>query len=172
MVTAAATLRAFRDEILFADLEIATNRIGKLEDSLKKPRPAKQKEMEQAELTLLQRVREALESGKPASALGLKEEEEKSLRSFQLLTLKPEAVFVNQGDDAIGKPLPPDLLAAAPDTFAAPAKLELELQELSADDRAAFMKDLGLTGSNRDRILHSIFDAMGQMVFFTVGEDE
>src|SRR5437764_5424187 len=43
-------LRAFREELLFADLEIVTNRIDKLRDQLKKARPAKQKEADQYEL--------------------------------------------------------------------------------------------------------------------------
>src|SRR6266446_5364129 len=34
-------LRRFREELLFADLEIVTTRIDKLHDKLKKPRPAK-----------------------------------------------------------------------------------------------------------------------------------
>src|SRR5208282_6333622 len=33
-------LRRFREELLFADLEIVSNRIGRLEDLAKKPRPA------------------------------------------------------------------------------------------------------------------------------------
>jgi len=168
----ARELRDFREELLFADLEIVTARIGKLEDNLKKPRPAKQREIDQAELSLLMRVRDALEAGQAASALGLKDDEEKAIRSFQLLTLKSELVLVNIGDDAIGKPLPAGLLALAPSACAAPAKLELELEELSPEDRHAFMQDLGLTGSSRDKVLHTIFQAMGQMVFFTVGEDE
>src|SRR6266436_1148779 len=56
-------LRRFREELLFADLEIVTNRIGRLEDGLKKPRPAKQKEADQQELALLQRIGKALEEG-------------------------------------------------------------------------------------------------------------
>ncbi|HYV39811.1 MAG TPA: DUF933 domain-containing protein [Gemmataceae bacterium] len=168
----AKELQSFREEVLFADLEIVTTRIGKLEDNLKKPRPAKIKEVDQAELDLLVRVRDTLEMGKPASALGLKEDEEKAIRSFQLLTLKPEFVLVNIGDDAIGKPLPADLLALSPNAYAAPAKLEMELEELPAEDRQVFMKDLGLTGASRDKALHTIFYAMGRIVFFTVGEDE
>jgi ribosome-binding ATPase len=168
----AKELRTFREELLFADLEIVTTRIGKLEDNLKKPRPAKIKEIDQAELSLLVRVRDVLEAGKPASALGLKDDEEKAIRSFQLLTLKPELVLVNIGDDAIGKPLPADLLALAPKVCATPAKLEQELEELPPEDRQVFMKDLGLTGSGREQLLQSIFQAMGQIVFFTVGEDE
>src|SRR5262249_4275569 len=67
-------LRRFREELLFADLEIVTNRIGRLEDGLKKPRPAKQKEADQQELTLLQRIGKALEEGRGAATLGLKED--------------------------------------------------------------------------------------------------
>jgi ribosome-binding ATPase YchF (GTP1/OBG family) len=168
----AGELRRFREELLFADLEVVTNRISKVEDQLKKPRPAKQKELDQQEHDLLKRIAEALEGGKPASSLGLKEDEEKAVRSFQLLTLKPELAFLNQGDDRIAKPLPAELLALDAKAIQAPAKLEMELQELSADDRQAFMADLGLTGFSRNGVIRAIFYALGQNVFFTVGEDE
>jgi hypothetical protein len=168
----ASELRHFREELLFADLEVVTNRIGKVEDQLKKPRPAKQKELDQQELDLLKRIAGALESGKPASSLGLKEDEEKAVRSFQLLTLKPELAFVNQGDDRIGKPVPADLLALDSNAIQAPAKLEKELEDLSEEDRQAFMADLGLMGFSRKAVIRAIFYAMGQNVFFTVGEDE
>lgn len=164
-------LRKFREEMLFADLEIVTNRISKLEAQLKKPTPAKQKEADQAEHALLQRVAKALEEQTTAK-LQLTADEEKSIRSFQLLTFKPELVMVNIGDDKIGKELPADLRQLAATALAAPAKLELELEELPADDRQAFMKDLGVTGFARDQTLRTIFYAMGQSVFFTVGEDE
>jgi ribosome-binding ATPase len=168
----AGELRRFREEMLFADLEIVINRIDKIGDLLKKARPAKQREADQQELALLQRVAKQLEDQKPASALGLKEDEEKAIRSFQLLTLKPEHVLVNVSDDRIGKPLPADLLALAPQAIPASAKLELELEELPEEDRRAFMQDLGLSGFSRDGVLRSIYAAMGQIVFFTVGEDE
>src|SRR5437588_10500361 len=38
-------LRRFREELVYADLEIVTGRIGRLEDQLKKPRPSKEKEV-------------------------------------------------------------------------------------------------------------------------------
>ena len=163
-------LRRFRDELIFADLEILTNRLSKVEANLKKPKPAKEREADESERAILQRLIATLESGQMPRALGLKPEEEKAVRSFQLLTLKPEIVFVNQGE--AGQALPADLLALAPDALAAPAQLELELEELAPEDRAAFAADLGLTGSQRDDILRRIFTAMGQIVFITVGEDE
>jgi ribosome-binding ATPase YchF (GTP1/OBG family) len=167
-----AELRRFREELLFADLEIVTGRVGRLEDGLKKPRPQKQKELEQHELDLLRRIAAALERGEGAASVGLKGDEEKLIRSFQLLTLKPEQVLVNINENRIGQPLPPELLKAAPGALQAPARLELELEELSPEDRQAFMQDLGLSGSPRDQVLRDIFAAMGQSVFFTVGEDE
>jgi ribosome-binding ATPase YchF (GTP1/OBG family) len=168
----AAEMRRFREEILFADLEIVTGRAERLEDQMKKPRPAKQKEQDQAELALLKRIIGALEQNQAASALGLKEDEEKLVRSFQLLTLKPELMLVNAGDALLGKPLPDELLKLSPTALMAPVKLEQELEDLPPEDRQAFMQDLGLAGLSRDAILRSVFAAMGQHVFFTVGEDE
>jgi ribosome-binding ATPase YchF (GTP1/OBG family) len=168
----AGQLYRFREELTFADLEIVGNRMDRLRDQLGKPRPAKQKEADEQELALLQRIAAAFEANQSPAALGLKDDEEKSIRSFQLLTLKPEQVFVNVGDDRLNQPLPDDLLALVPNALQAPAKLELELQELPEEDRKLFMADLGLTEFVRDEVLRKVFAAMGQIVFFTVGEDE
>jgi ribosome-binding ATPase YchF (GTP1/OBG family) len=168
----AGELRRFREELLFADLEVVANRIGRLEDSLKKPRPAKQKEADEHELALLRRIASAFEQGQTAAAVGLKPDEEKAVRSFQLLTIKPEFVLVNIGDRRIGTPLPADLLQPAPSAVQAPAKLEMELLDLPEAEREAFAKDLGIADFSRDGVLRTIYYAMGRIVFFTVGDDE
>ncbi|MCS7046201.1 MAG: DUF933 domain-containing protein [Gemmataceae bacterium] len=147
-------------------------RIDKLGEQLRKPRPLKQKEADQAELSLLKRIADLLEQGQEASQAGLKDDEEKLIRSFQLLTLKKQQVFVNLGEALIGTPLPTDLVKLVPRALSAPAKLELELEELAAEDRIAFMRDLGLSGFARGDVLRQIFTGMGYRVFFTVGEDE
>lgn len=169
---AAGELMKFREELAFADLEIVTNRLEKVAANLKKPKPAKEREADLAEQEVLQRIVTALEASQSPATLGLKPDEEKLVRSFQLLTLKPELVFVNQGDATVNQPLPESLLALAPNALAAPARLEQELAELSEEDRAAFAADLGITGSKRDTTLQSIFREMGRIVFLTVGEDE
>src|SRR5579864_7890881 len=46
--SSADELRRFREELLFADLEVVTNRITRLEDQGKKPKPAKEREADQA----------------------------------------------------------------------------------------------------------------------------
>src|SRR5438132_663611 len=168
----AAELRQFREEMLFADLEVVTNRINRLEEGQKKPKPPKEREADLQEHALLKRIAAAFEEGKPAAAQGLKTDEEKAVRSFQLLTLKPEFVLVNISDERINKPLPADLLALAPTAMQAPVKLELELADLSEADCKAFMADLGLPGFARDQVIRTLYAAMGRIVFFTVGEDE
>ena len=168
----AEQLRLFRDELLYADLEIVSKRIDKLKDQLKKPKPGKQKELDQQELSLLERIVAGFEQGQTPAALGLKPEEEKAIRSFQLLTLKPEMVLINCGDSSVGQPVPADLAQLTSTAILAPAKLELELRELSEEDRQVFMQELGLTGFSREQVLRQIFYGMGQIAFFTVGEDE
>ena len=168
----ASQLQRFREELIFADLEIVLRRVEKLEDQVKKPRPTKEREADQFELDLLRRIVTVLEDGKAPSVLDLKEEEEKAIRSFQMLTLKKELVLVNCGEDMLGKSPPDDLLALCSDPIVAPARLEMELKDLSDEDRAMFMEDLGITGFVRDTVLQTIFSSMDQIVFFTVGHDE
>ncbi|MFO0802579.1 MAG: DUF933 domain-containing protein [Gemmataceae bacterium] len=156
----------------FADTEPVANRIPKLEAGLKKNKPVKEREADEIEIALLKRVVASLEAGVPASQQNLTEDEEKTLRGFQLLTLKPEVVFVNRGDSGFSDPLPADLLALAPKAMQAPVKLEMELAQLGDDDRAAFMADLGLAKFHRDEVIRGIFYGVGREAFFTVGEDE
>jgi ribosome-binding ATPase YchF (GTP1/OBG family) len=167
----AGQLKHFREELVFADLEIVTNRIGRIEEQLKKPKPAKEKEVLQVELDLLRRISAGFEADRTPAQLGLRDDEEKLIRPFQLLTLKPELVLVNT-DSGVADALPADLLKLAPTAFKAAPKLELELSEVPEEDRPLFMQEMGLAGFGRDTAVRTIFYAMDQVVFFTIGEDE
>jgi hypothetical protein len=162
-----ADLTAFREEMLFADLGVVTNRAERLEASVKKPRPDREAQLK--ELEIVKRVQATLEAGEPISTLGLSEEEKKPMRSFGLLTDKPQVILANAIQ---GQVLPASLLAAAPDALAIDAKLELELSQLDPEERAAFMADMGLTEFGRDRIIRKAYDAVGIITFFTAGEPE
>jgi GTP-binding protein YchF len=162
-----ADLAAFRDEILFADLGVVTNRAERLEASVKKPRPDREQQLK--ELEVVKRVQAVLEKGEPIASLGLTDEEKKPMRSFGLLTDKPQVVVVNLTH---GTEIPPSLLAAVPDALGIDAKLELELSQLDPGERQAFMQDLGLTEFGRDRIIRKAYDAVGIITFFTAGDPE
>jgi ribosome-binding ATPase len=163
----AADLAAFRDEILFADLGVVTNRVERLEASVKKPRPDRDQQLK--ELEVVKRVQAALDASQTIASLGLTDEEKKPMRSFGLLTDKPQVVLLNtiQGNE-----VPPALLAMDPDTLAIDAKLELELSQLEPDECAAFMADMGITELARDRVIRRAYDAVGIITFFTAGEPE
>src|SRR3954452_15213241 len=65
----AAELAAFREELLFADLSVVSNRVERLEASVKKPRP--DREQQQQELAVVKKIQAALEQNTPIAALGL-----------------------------------------------------------------------------------------------------
>lgn len=160
-------LAAFRDEMLFADLGVVTNRAERLEASVKKPRP--DRDALQAELELVKRVLATLEDGAGVASLGLSVEEKKPLRSFGLLTDKPLVAILNAPQ---GASVPEGLSTAAPGALAIDAKLELELAQMADDERAGFMAELGITELGKDRIIRAAYDAVGIITFFTAGEPE
>lgn len=166
----AVQLTKFRDELIFADLDILNNRVDKLNAQLKRNKPAKEKEVDQAELDLVKRIVAVLEAGQSPRSLALRSEEEKLIRSFQLLTLKPEMALINRGETPT--PYPADLLALTPNPVNAPVKLEGELAELDEETRAVFAAEMGITGSSRDQVIRDVFYGMGRIVYFTVGDDE
>src|SRR5215213_8227060 len=125
----AADLAAFREEMLFADLGVVTNRAERLEASVKKPRPDREAQLK--ELDVVRRVLAALESGEPIASLGLTEEDKKPMRSFGLLTDKPQVVLLNAIQ---GEAIPDSLLAVAPEALSIDAKLELELSQLDPEE--------------------------------------
>jgi GTP-binding protein YchF len=164
---AAVELANFREEMLFADLQVVTNRVERLEASIKKPRP--DREAQAKELELVKTIQATLEQGKTVTSLGLSAEDKKPLRSFGLLTDKPQVVVLNGPQD---QGISEALLALAPEALSIDAKLELELSQLDGEERAAFMADLGITELGRDRIIRRAYDAVGIITFFTAGEPE
>lgn len=168
----AKQLATFREELLFADLEVVSNRVTKLEAAGKKPKPAKEKEQDQKELDQLRAIASRLEAGQSLAGLEISEEMDRQLRSFQLFSQKPELVALNQPESDASSAAPAELLTLAPNVVVTSAKLELDLAALDPTDRAMFMAELGVRELARDRIIRAAHDVVGLISFFTVGEDE
>ena len=164
-----ADLDELHTELIFADLEQVTNRVEKLEKSTQKP--TKTRDLELRELAMMQRAKEALENEAPVSSAIQNEEERSMAASFGFLTLKPVIVVVNVGEDQVGD-APPFEHQHALATIAVAAQIEEEIALLSADDRATFLADLGLSEPARDRLIRTCYDAVGLISFLTCGEDE
>jgi GTP-binding protein YchF len=168
-----ADFEAFAEDFLLADLEIVSGRVERLRESVKKPRPERDKEL--AELAALEPLLAALESGKGVSETGLNDEQLKVTRSFRLLTEKPTFVVFNVADDeADPQRLVQPLAARTPPVraVAVPARLELELAQMSPAERDAFCQEMGISRSDRDALVRELLDTSGQMLYFTAGEKE
>ncbi|MGD8453761.1 MAG: DUF933 domain-containing protein [Phycisphaerae bacterium] len=158
-------LRMLRDEMLLADLTICAGRIEKLEKTIHKPSP--DQDQRKQELALLKKINEALENERPLREI-IQPQDERLVRGFGFLTLKPAVTVLNVGEDHIGEPPAfKDELAAA--TFAVCAPLEGELLQMEPGERAPFMADYGIQALARDRLVRACFDALGMIFFLTGG---
>lgn len=167
---AVADARNFEDDLMLADLQVLKNRIDRLEMSVKKNRP--DREESQEELLLLRPIEELLQGGKLLRNVELTAEQEKCMRSFSLLTRKPQLILLNTSDATVDGSVVANLEAAGYRVVAAPLGLELEVQALDESERAAFAADFGLGEPSRDRVLRAIFEATQQITFFTSDEKE
>jgi hypothetical protein len=172
-VDAVRDLEILDTEFLLNDLGVVERRIEKIEDGLRKG-ATKDKGAAQAELALFQKLNETLSEERPLRSLDLTDEQEKMLRGYGLLTLKPTVVLLNIGDDQAEISLDTD----HPQTVVANlrGKLEMELAQLSAagdtESLEMFMEEYGVTELSLDRVIGLSYDLMGMHSFFTVGEDE
>ncbi|MCK4658595.1 MAG: YchF family ATPase [Phycisphaerae bacterium] len=164
-----ADLNELWEEFVYADLEVVTNRIERLEKSLKKP--TKTHEAEKREMQLMEKCREALEDTLPLSSVLTSEDDKKALGSFAFLTEKPWVVVYNVDEDRASVE-PPEPPKHALSTIALCAETEAEIAQLDETDRPAFLADLGVTEPAQNRLLRLCYKAMGFVTFLTVGDDE
>ena len=161
-------------ELIFCDLEVIENRIGKIE---KKAISTKDKEALQ-ELEVLKKVKEALENNIPARRLEYTEDENKILKNFSLLTKKPIIFMANVSEEDIttGNKYVEEVREYASKENAKvvmlSAKVESELSELNEEDKMLFLEDLGIEESGLDKLINATYDLLGLATFFTVGKDE
>jgi len=169
-VDPAKDLEELNTELFLADLELVLNRIERLEKQIQKP--IKSVELDKHELALMQRCSEALENMRPLSEIIQNEEEEKVVRSFGFLTLKPRRVVVNTNEDRLSAACPLTAEQAGGETILLSSKLEAELAELDVAEREEFLKDMGVKEIARDRLIQMCYRTLNLISFLTVGEDE
>ncbi|OPZ09324.1 MAG: Ribosome-binding ATPase YchF [candidate division BRC1 bacterium ADurb.BinA292] len=170
-------LEAINLEMALSDLKKVENRLERMGKSLRGA-AGREKELLEIEQAACVAVKGALEEGRPARAAALTPEQAKSLRGFQLLTMKPTMFLINEDEAgwAARKDSPVDLgpASAWPDTHGARlcGEMEMEIARLEEADRAAFMEDLGIREPAAHRVIRLCYELLGQISFFTVGPDE
>jgi len=163
-------------EFLLADHAIAERRIAKL-----RPLAAKARKQDDAdELALLERCLAAIERETPLRSLDLSEEEQKRLRGYTFLSLKPLLVVLNVDEsDAARIPDGPRAfglgeLAGRPrtGTVALSARIESDLLALDPAEASTFRRELGIEKPAAERLLEACFALLDRISFFTVSEEE
>lgn len=162
-------------ELVFADLETVDKRIGKLEKKAKSgDKDAK------AEMSVLTKLKETLEAGKPARTITFDKEEMAIVKQYTLLTMKPLIYVANVGEedleDPIANPYYVQVLEYAKneqcDVVCICAKIEAELVGMDKEDKEMFMADLGIEESGLDKLIKEAYHLLGLRTFFTAGPDE
>jgi ribosome-binding ATPase len=159
-------------ELMLADLDGVRKRIEKGQGGARSGDKVKI-----AELALLEKMLKWLEDGKMLRLMPLEKEEREIAKTFQLLTLKPLIYAVNVAEhelkDADTAKLRTQLgVDDSTEVIPISAKIEEDLQDLSPEDTAVFLADLGVTSSGLDRLIHSAYAALGLQTYFTAGVQE
>jgi GTP-binding protein YchF len=129
-------------------------------------------------IEVLQVYRNSLENFTNARAIEVKEEDKKYVDDLFLLTMKPVIYVCNvdeksavAGNKYVEKIK--DLLKNNDSEIIVIAgAIEAEIADLDPDDRAAFLKDAGLTEPGVDRLVRAAYKMLNLQTFFTVGEME
>jgi GTP-binding protein YchF len=159
-------------ELIIADLESIDSRMSKLESLARGGDKEKIKE-----LAVFTTIRAVLDEGKMAIEADVTEEEDAFLRTAQLLTYKPIVYACNVAEDELHTVNAHDAkkeleLEQSDQLITISAKIEEDLQDLSAQDAKEFLAELGVTDSGLDRLIHAAYEALGYLTYFTAGVQE
>ncbi len=160
-------------ELTMADLEVVERRVERLGREVKSG-----KTEGEHELAVLERCVSALNDDTPLRVLEFTDEEARLIKGYQFLTLKPTIIVVNVDEGRAGEAdrVVEELASHAdiPHTelLALSADIEMEISDLDAEDRPAFLADLGIEEPAVDRLVRVSHDLLDLISFFTVGSDE
>jgi len=163
-------------ELALADLATVEKRLDRTR------RAAKSHDKEAlAELPTLETAHAALAQGKSLWEVQLTADQLEILRPLSLMTAKPVLYAANvtdtelTGDEGVHIRALREAVAASGEVaqiVAFSARIEAELSELPAEDRADFLESLGLESAGLDRLIRAGYSLLGLQTYFTAGEQE
>ncbi len=139
---------------------------------------AAEKEANEREQVVLEKILPALSDGRPIRDVGLDDDDAMRIRGFRFLTEKPVLVLLNVGEsdlaraDELACVLAASIDHGKTDVVPLSARIEMEIGELDDEEAQIFRDDLGLEGSSMDRVIRASYHLLGLISFFTVGPDE
>ena len=161
-------------ELIFADIESLEKRLDKAKKMLKSDKKY------QFEIDLINKIKSALEQGRPARSIDYNEEEKELVKEMFLLTSKPILYIANISEEEITLPENNEYVkkvkeyAKKENAEVIPlcVKIEEELSGLEEADKKEMLEALGIEESGLDKLIKKSYDLLGLMSFLTAGEPE
>ena len=158
-------------ELILSDLETVTKRIAKCEKLIK---TNDKKNKIQLEILLL--IQKDLENGQLINLKNFTEDEQKIIKSFQLLSSKPMFFIGNINDSEQSKKYIEQLNEVAKElnTFVIPVsiKIEHEISTLEEEEKKEYLEVMGLDEPILNKIILEGYKMLGLKTFFTAGPNE
>ncbi len=154
------------EELMITDMIQIEKRLERLK---------KESKQNSKEFLTLARLLEVLNSGKTLNQIkNITDEERKIVSGFKFLTIKPFIVVINLDEKESVDPAP--LIAYLRENnysyIKVYGKIEEEINQLDKEDRAEFMRDIGVSESIIGRLISKAYEILNLISFLTVGEDE
>ncbi len=162
-------------ELIFSDVEIMERRIDRTKKAMKGDKSLAK------ELELLESVKAALEDGKPARSLDYSDDEMEIMKEISLISMKPVIYAANVAEDDFQKGIENNPHVKAVEELAksenaqvmpVSARIEEEISQLDADEKAMFLEELGMSESGLDRLIKASYTLLGLISYLTAGEPE
>lgn len=162
-------------ELSLADLDSVEKRLSRLDKKMK----AKTKDAID-EFNALTKIKEALDRNISPRTLEFTEEELKTIKHFNLLTMKPMIYIANVSEDDLHHPKEnkhyQELSAYAKDkhidVVLISAQVEMEIASLEPEEQLTFLEAYGLKKSGLNEVIEKSYELLGLKTYFTAGEPE
>jgi ribosome-binding ATPase len=166
-------IETINTELALADLAAVERQFARYE---KVARAGGDKEAQRL-VAVLEKCRAALNEVQPVHALDLYAEEKAVLRPLFLLTAKPTMYIANVSEGGFEDNPHLDAVRRHAAKEGAPvvavcAAVEAEIADMSDEDKAVFLADMGMAEPGLDRVIHAGYDLLGLQTFFTTGPKE
>lgn len=165
-----------KEDLLTIETELQLADLSTLEKQ-KEPKGAFGKEEKLRWDTVL-KLKDAISKGISVRAIELLEDEKNIAKGLGLLTVKPMMYVLNVSEEDLAKSeeirlsMAKELSVDANLCVVISAKIESELSNLSEEDQKMYLKDLGVSESGLDRLIHAAYSMLGLQSFLTAGEKE
>ena len=158
-------------ELILSDLETVTKRIARCEKLIKT-----NDKNNKIQLEILLLIQKDLENGQLINLKNFTEDEQKIIKSFQLLSSKPMFFIGNINDSEQSQKYIEqlNLVVKELNTFVIPVsiKIEHEISTLEEEEKKEYLEVMGLDEPILNKIILEGYKMLGLKTFFTAGPNE